>query len=128
MEVFRSGDGRLRLGWRLLLFVMLTAALTWTLALLLPAGVLWGSVALLVKAVAESRGWRHELYASLWEVVRRLRRELGDDSLTELFGLANQLHANFYEGWLDADDVRIIARRVGELVDRLRRLVGRSVS
>jgi hypothetical protein len=45
-------DGRVRLGWRLLLFVATTVAVAGGTGVLLPGGLLAGSVALLVGAVA----------------------------------------------------------------------------
>ena len=49
--VLRAGDGRLRLGWRLLSFVALALSVTVPVAILLPAGLLSGSAALLVGGV-----------------------------------------------------------------------------
>jgi len=60
---------------------------------------LWGAVAEMVKAVAARRGWRHFSHRELWDVVQRLSRESGDDEIVELFGLAESLHANFYENY-----------------------------
>lgn len=49
--VLATADGRVRLGWRLLLFVVLTVVATAVARALLPAGLLTGSVALLVGAL-----------------------------------------------------------------------------
>ena len=49
--LLRTPDGRLRLGWRLLLFLVLTAAVAALVAAVLPAGVLSGSAALLAGSV-----------------------------------------------------------------------------
>jgi CAAX protease family protein len=51
-RLFRAADGRMRLGWRLLLFVTTTLIVAAMVALLLPPVALAGSVALLVGAVA----------------------------------------------------------------------------
>jgi membrane protease YdiL (CAAX protease family) len=50
--LFRGPGGRLRLGWRLSLFVLLTLVLTITTALFVPPGTLTGSFTLLVGATA----------------------------------------------------------------------------
>jgi uncharacterized protein len=50
-SLLRTGEGRLRLGWRLALFIALTLSVAALVAALLPVGVQTGSVALLVGAV-----------------------------------------------------------------------------
>jgi len=51
-RALRTDDGRLRLGWRLSLFLALTISMMGVLAVLIPGGPLAGSVALLAGAVA----------------------------------------------------------------------------
>jgi membrane protease YdiL (CAAX protease family) len=51
-RIATAPDGRVRLGWRLLLYVALTAAITGTAGAILPAGLLSQSVALLAGAVS----------------------------------------------------------------------------
>ena len=82
----------------------------------------WGAAAQMVKAVAEARGWRHQDHRSLYEVVNRLVKETGDDSLSTAFGLAGALHTNFYEGWLPRETVELCLTQVAELVDKLEAL------
>jgi hypothetical protein len=65
----------------------------------------WGAAAQAVKSVAESRGWAHNGHRQLFDVVARLTRETADDRLRVLFSVANGLHANFYENWLQPDEV-----------------------
>ena len=110
----------------------------------------WGAAARMVKAVAESRGWRHnshrDLYVTinrlvaesgdesrgwrhnshrdLYVTINRLVAESGDESLRIGFGLASTLHTNFYEGWLPGETVAAHLDRVGELVERLDALTG----
>ncbi|MEQ1856898.1 MAG: hypothetical protein ABL963_10525, partial [Longimicrobiales bacterium] len=50
-SLLRMRDGRLRLGWRLLFFSLLTFTVGAAAALVLPQGQLAGSAALLVGAV-----------------------------------------------------------------------------
>lgn len=58
----------------------------------------WGAAAQIVKAVASQRGWEHSTHSDLFSIVDRLVKETGNDDLRTEFGLANQLHKNFYEG------------------------------
>ncbi len=80
---------------------------------------LWGSAAVMVKAVAERRGWEHGGHALLFQAVRRLSDETGDPELSLLFRLAGQLHMNFYENWLPPEDV---VQALGEVKRFLGRL------
>ena len=41
----------------------------------------WGAAAQMVKTVAVKRRWRHSGHAALFQVVRRLVEETGDDDL-----------------------------------------------
>ena len=54
-----------------------------------------------MKAVAEERGWEHRGHRQLHDAVSMLVDETGDVDLSALFAVANHLHINFYEGWLD---------------------------
>ncbi len=79
----------------------------------------WGAAAQMVKAVAESRGWRHQGHRQLYETVDRLVEETGRRELRTLFNEAGALHTNFYEGWLSAeaigDDLDQVERFVNQL-------------
>ena len=41
----------------------------------------WGAAAQMVKCIAESRGWRHEVHRELYQVVGRLSEETGDPEI-----------------------------------------------
>ena len=58
----------------------------------------WGAAAQMVKAVAETRGWRHSTHGDLYRAVHRLAGESPDQRLGILFRSASALHQNFYEG------------------------------
>lgn len=79
----------------------------------------WGAVAVLVKAAAESRGWRHESHRHLWQALGRLEDETGDEMMREQFGLAGELHTNYYEEWLDEETVTRYMTAVELLVVKL---------
>ena len=83
----------------------------------------WGAAAQMVKAVAASRGWRHDNHAALFAVVDRLVNETGNDGLTRRFHVANSLHQNFYENWQSAE---MVARGLDDmrgLIDELEPLL-----
>ena len=82
----------------------------------------WGAAAQMVKAVAESRGWRHKDHHSLYVAIDRLVVETGDPQLRVLFHSASSLHINFYEGWLTQGMVETGLEQVADLVDKLERL------
>ena len=84
----------------------------------------WGATAGMVKAVAETRGWRHSAHGDLYRAVNRLADELSDETLRNLFRSANALHQNFYEGLMPEEfvadslkDVDEITRRLSEVLD-----------
>ncbi len=83
----------------------------------------WGAAAEMVKAVAEQRGWEHRNHRSLYDAVRRLRRETGDGELIRLFDHASALHTNFYEDWDDREDVVSRIREVERFVDKVESLI-----
>ena len=58
----------------------------------------WGAAARMVKAVAETRGWRHRTHRDLHRTVHRLADLSADAELQHLFLSASALHQNFYEG------------------------------
>ena len=79
----------------------------------------WGAAAQMVKSVAEARGWPHDGHHQLWRVVNRLVDETGDPNIRTGFGLAGNLHTNFYEGWLPRETVEDYLSQVEELVSKL---------
>ena len=83
----------------------------------------WGAAAVIVKAVAEARGLEHEKHGHLFGVVRVLARETSDRELRGLFHVANGLHSNFYENWLDTDDVVEGLEDVERFVEKIERFL-----
>ena len=77
----------------------------------------WGAAAQMLKAVAAERGWEHGTHRMLFSIVGRLASETQNEELRDLFDSAGALHANFYEGWLDADWVTSGLNRVQVFVD-----------
>ena len=79
----------------------------------------WGAAAQMVKATAESRGWRHRTHRDLYVAIEQLVAEAGDEGIGAAFGLANELHQNFYEGLLPRRAVERNLDAVAELVEKL---------
>jgi HAMP domain-containing protein len=77
---------------------------------------LWGAAALMVKAVAATRGWSHSSHRELYRIISNLAQETGRRELIRLFGSASALHTNFYEDWMPPDHVEELASQVKELV------------
>lgn len=79
----------------------------------------WGAAAQAVKAVAERRGWRHDGHRELFRCARLLAEETEQPEIRELFSLANSLHTNFYECWMDPETVGGNIESVKRLLDKL---------
>ena len=79
----------------------------------------WGAAAHFLKAMAVLRGLNHGSHHHLAQVAAALRKETGNDEIVTLFHTAESLHANFYEGRMDEDVVRLGLDKVQRLLDIL---------
>ncbi len=79
----------------------------------------WGAAAHAIKSVAQTRGWNHHRHDLLRDIVNHLAAEWERPDLIDLFSLAGDLHVNFYEHELDADEVQHRIDRVKTLVAEL---------
>ena len=79
----------------------------------------WGATARMVKAVAETRGWRHSSHGDLYRAIDDLADELSDQRLPNLFRSASALHQNFYEGYMPEATVADALKDVEEITSRL---------
>jgi uncharacterized protein (UPF0332 family) len=84
---------------------------------------LWGSAALMVKAVASSRGVAVLSHGELFSFVRRLGEEENEPELRRLFSVANTLHQNSYENWLHKDVIKEYSEDIKQLISILKKLV-----
>ena len=77
---------------------------------------LWGATSHALKAFCESRGWRHSKYAQRHHAVKELAAENpADESILAAFRAAQACHANFYNDWMefqDVDESRVVVRRL----------------
>ena len=83
----------------------------------------WGAAAVALKACAESRGLRHGRHRHFRATLQVLVGETGEDDLVDSFAVAEALHANYYENWLNQREVERHLGQVEALVERLRDLV-----
>ena len=79
----------------------------------------WGAAAHAVKAVAVERSWDHSRHRHLYSAMARLVEETQSPELGRQFALANELHADFYEGWLEAVTIQDYLEQVQNLVQAL---------
>jgi hypothetical protein len=84
---------------------------------------LWGSAALMVKAVASSRGVAVLSHGELFSFVRRLGEEENEPELRRLFSVASTLHQNLYENWLHKDVIKEYSEDIKQLISILKKLV-----
>ena len=84
---------------------------------------LWGSAALMVKAVAASRGDTILSRGELFSFVRKLGEEEDKPELRRLFSVANTLHQNFYENRLHEDVIREYSEDIKQLISELKKLI-----
>ena len=79
----------------------------------------WGATAQSLKAIAHERAWEHRSHANFYRIIRNLVTETDDKELVFLFQAADALHANFYEHWLEIDEIEKLADQVQQLLTRL---------
>ncbi len=83
----------------------------------------WGAAAQAIKAVAEVRGWEHKHHNSLQQTIDRLDARASDEGYVLLYGSANALHSNFYEGTMAQASVALHLTQVEHLIDKLERFL-----
>ena len=79
----------------------------------------WGAAAHSLKSIAEHRGWEHKSHAHFYRIIRHLSEETGQKDIIFLFNAADSLHSNFYENWMQEDEIRHYATQVNQLIGRL---------
>ena len=88
--------------------------------LLQSSAKLWGATGHALKAFCESRGWRHGKYAQRHHAVKALAAENpADESIPAAFKAAQACHANFYNDWMEVQDVdesSVVIRRLVEKI------------
>lgn len=77
---------------------------------------LWGAASHAIKAYCASLGTPHNRYAQRRQAVRDLADRLDNPSPREHFGIALSCHANFYNDWLEQEDLAEYVGYIEELV------------
>ncbi len=80
---------------------------------------LWGAACQAVMAVAKSRGWDYGKSKHRSVVIDRLVEECGDSSLASGYSVAQKFHANFYNNFMEDDDIARDRPIVHQLVQQL---------
>lgn len=80
---------------------------------------LWGAASHVVIAEMHRRGIKQSGHKVMVRAVESFADELKDPALDYLFSSAETLHANFYHGFLDEDDVQRHRDRVNMFVNRM---------
>ena len=84
----------------------------------------WGAAALMLKAIAEQRGWEHGKHRHLSRVASWLRAETGDRDIYRWYQVADALHGNFYEDETAPEDIDDSLNDVERLLDKLEPVLG----
>ena len=79
----------------------------------------WGAAAHAIKAVAQERGRRHDSHARLFGIADRLVAETGESDIREIFGIASDVHKNFYEGSMSKEEIADSLADIRRLLDIL---------
>ena len=79
----------------------------------------WGAAAHAIKAIAQERGWRHDNHARLFGIADRLAAETGNPDIKRLFGIASDVHKNFYEGKMSKESIADGLTDIRRLLDIL---------
>ena len=80
---------------------------------------LWGAASHVVIAEMHRRGIKQSGHRVMVRAVESFADEFKDPTLDFLFSSAETLHANFYHGFLDGEDVRRHRDRVNMFVNRM---------
>ena len=78
---------------------------------------LWGAASHAIKAYCASRSIPHDKYAQRRQAVRDIGIRLGNPSLREHLGIALSCHANFYNDWLEQEELDDYLVYVEDLVN-----------
>ncbi|AAL64753.1 paREP8 [Pyrobaculum aerophilum str. IM2] len=83
----------------------------------------WGAVTALLNAIAEKRGMPHYSHRDYSLIVGRLYKETRDRDLVVGFRMAEGLHANFYNNFMEREEFDLHREAVKILIEKLRRFL-----
>ena len=80
---------------------------------------LWGAASQAMITVARQRGWPCATHNALRNAAGNLSIEYGDNSLRDGFAVAEKFHANFYHGFMEAEELEFSRPSVEEFVEKI---------
>jgi len=83
----------------------------------------WGACASIVKAYAEKLGLEHFRHRQLEEIMSNLISKEGKKELLYGWSVCLRLHSNFYEGFMNEEDVSLSIKVVEEFVNLMEKFV-----
>jgi len=60
----------------------------------------WDAITALLNVIGEKKNMPHFTHRDYWEIMNQIIDDTGDETLTELFALAEKLHANFHHDFI----------------------------
>ena len=80
---------------------------------------LWGAASQALKAYCASHGKPHGKYAQRRHAALELADERGDASIRLAFGIAESCHANFYNDWMEQEDLDTHVADIRDFVEKI---------
>ncbi|MCI0439461.1 MAG: PaREP1 family protein [Chloroflexi bacterium] len=90
--------------------------------------LLWGALVQALKAVAALKDVRLRTHREIRGYARAAAKELNDERLLEVFSIAETMHSNFYEGFLDLGQMSYNATEVTRAIATLLALMPQDAS
>ncbi len=79
----------------------------------------WGAITALLNIVGIEKNMPHYTHRDYWEIMNMIIDETKDESLAELFALAEKLHANFYHDFIPEHQFAIYSKKARILLRKL---------
>ncbi len=83
---------------------------------------LWGAASHMVIAEMHRRGIKQSGHKALIDAVYKIAADTGETVISDGFSIAESLHANFYHGFMEPEDVRRHSPRIHQFVDQMTEL------
>ena len=72
----------------------------------------WGAITALLNIIGEKKNMPHFTHRDYWEIMNQIIDDTRDEALTELFALAEKLHANFSHNFIPEHQFSIYSKKV----------------
>ena len=82
----------------------------------------WAAVDHRLRFIADQRGWEYTTHQQVYEIVKNLADELGNEQLRTLFSSVTSLHQNYFIDSVPAFHLEYQIGRVKDLLDILKRV------